>query len=507
MDILQPPKTGATTINAALLITALEPISHHDPGVSGGTNHSVFRRTPVLMPRNGTAERGEEISRAIQKWTNHFTVPQSLVDEWRGAMSPLDFMAAAAIKSFLEMYEERDGAEVRIGILRADTKEQSRLYAQVVGRIQEAAATAKTMREFWRILAQRCGTGSHATRHDATFAVLMGLPQGAVSPLMDTLRGKAAFALADARLWRQREKAQREEYRKRSGEEDPGESAAFDGWSEVDMAAIGSAGAAPIMIPEVSANAFRHHIRDGAVRHMLKIIGAGDGAHQFPPDIERILENGGSLESGSQNSKNDRIELTRRRYPLLDLLGGCLPDTFLGPSELKLRLPVLVCRELRDIGALPEWAVTLPNASVSASDMTTTKSYARHSADRDNGNPMPYGFEALTAGSQIVLPVSFGPFVSELTVGCLVAAIDTWLSDAPYVGGISDSGCGHISGSWKEAIPDAERLKAQYEAYLLENAEELRRRLENGTIDADAIELAKPAAKGKKVTVEESEPV
>ncbi|MBK8912922.1 MAG: hypothetical protein IPM61_16610 [Chlorobi bacterium] len=203
------------------------------------------------------------------------------------------------------------------------------MWESVVSRLQQCASSSEGTRDFVASVLNSVNVKVVESMHDDTLAAVYAMPTNAAALALQELRDNAAMTVSDVRRW---VKAEWVEGKK--AETVVMEPLQFDDVEASQMEVI--------RVPEVSGVSVRHHIRAGCSRHLLEKVGLGSGAGEFSPDIERVLQNGGAMTSGSQLSKSDRIHATRKAFPVLDLLGGCLYDTMLGSSQLLLHTPRLV---------------------------------------------------------------------------------------------------------------------------------------------------------------------
>ena len=103
---------------------------------------------------------------------------------------------------------------------------------------------------------------------------------------------------------------------------------------------------------------------------------------------------------------------------------------------------------------------------------------------------MPYGFETLAAGSEVLVEFALRPYATHLELGALMAALETYFgADGTLFGG-SARGYGLAVADWLAAPDGADKAAEDYEAYLLDNADTLRQGLLDGTLTTAKVVVA-----------------
>lgn len=442
-----------------VLLTAVSPLSHHDP-VTDKSNRSLFNRRKQLVqiPPPGLPEqaRVDAICEAYQP-------PEDLAP----IMAELDFSQFASVclvKEFLDLYNRAEG----IGVHTGDTR-----YTALADRVGQAGTMAFTVLQFWSVLGRLMGVQLHAGEHDGRLLNLLAIPAAFGGVTMTTLATQAQAITAIARAWhraeREADKAAQMLMRQR---------ASF----AADALVVRRGSSYVVEVPAISANGLRHQLLRGPLyQHLTRRLGLRQGKPgegDLPPGVEALLYNGGSIDGGAK-APSDAFALTwdvRAAYPSLDLLGGCLDGFDLGESRVKVH-GWLVCRENREALVGTE-AYDCDEAEVSIFEMLDDVTHTRQ-AGRTGDGQMLWSFESLAAGAKVLVRLSLDHQTPDLTHGALVTGIEEYL-DVPLVGGQSARGCGLMRGQWlAEPRHDLAEL---YEEYLEAHGEELRAWLVDGTL-------------------------
>lgn len=462
---------GSKPLRLGFILRLREPMTHCDPGTGDKSNYSKFRREPMLRKR-GNAATGS-VPDTVRKLQARFPLPKEIAEDW-AVMTPSQFLAAILFRACYDVcYNwDADRRQVCFGFLRAAPDKSNAMWESVVSRLQQCASSSEGTRDFVASVLNSVNVKVVESMHDDTLAAVYAMPTNAAALALQELRDNAAMTVSDVRRW---VKAEWVEGKK--AETVVMEPLQFDDVEASQMEVI--------RVPEVSGVSVRHHIRAGCSRHLLEKVGLGSGAGEFSPDIERVLQNGGAMTSGSQLSKSDRIHATRKAFPVLDLLGGCLYDTMLGSSQLLLHTPRLVCSENQH--ALAEEVRALPQATAPAESQMGSRSYARAAMLGEMGG-MPYGREVLLEGAVIAVEMTVRPYTQLTTLGALVAGCEDWWEKSPGLGGAQAGGFGRVEGGWLFEDRDysknfLEGARCTYEEYLAGNAEALAMRLRSGQID------------------------
>lgn len=463
-----------------LLLTATQPISHHDAAVQDDSNRQLFNRQkqrvddipPAVLPTQA------QIDRFAALWP----VPGSLLD-WYSDLSLPEFLATALMRTFLDLHNRGEGEGLFTGLDR---------YARLEARVNQAATGVPTLRGWWARLARLLGTDVHGGEHDAALLSLLMVPRAlqqlALAELVDQTRTMVSLG----REWHNERKLQSEAYAAKSGRQAVAAGDATLSFCEGDLTPS-ARGTRVLEVPAVSVNALRHQIaREPAWLHLSTALGLTPdrpGRGLLPPGAEAIFYNGGNIRSGAKQPSNafDLAQVARGRYPTLDLLGGVCDSFDVGESRLQMGA-WLVCRENRT--ALADTpAGDLPDLGISALDMLDDVTHTRQAGQTGVGQ-MIHSFETLCVGAQIAVRLSLSPFTHPLTVGALAAAVDTYFDCDSTVGGQAARGFGAMRGRVLTPFPEAEQRRRDYEAYLLEHQDALRAGIVDGTLGTGAVVLS-----------------
>lgn len=463
---------GARPMRLGFILRLREPVTHCDPGGGDKSNYSKFRREPMLRDASGVGTGS--VSNAVRKLQERFPLPKEIAEDW-AVMAPKQFLAAILFRAcYNACYEwDADRRQVTFGFLRSAPDKANALWESVVSRLQQCATSSETAREFVAAVLQSVNVKTVESRHDEDLAAVYAMPKNVAAFALQELRTNAAMTVSDVRRWVKAEWVD-------------GGKAETVVMEPLEFEDVELSEMEVIRVPEVSAVSMRHHIRAGCSRHLLEVLGLGSGAGEFSQDTERVLQNGGAMTTGSQQTKSDRIHATRKAFPMLDLLGGCLPDAMLGTAQLLVHTPRLVCCEYYE--ALPPEARALPQASAPAESQMGSRHYAR-AASLGEPNGMPYGREVLLEGAVISVEMTVRPYTTLATLGALVAGCEDWWEKAPGIGGAQANGFGQVEGQWlfdgrEYTEATLAESRAAYEEHITTNAEALTVRLRSGQIDA-----------------------
>lgn len=465
-------------LRVEVLLTALSPISHHDPAVQDESNRQVFNREGKLLsyPVEGkfaSAEQRGLIAAA-------HPVPQDIVSIVE-QLSFEEFLGVCLLRLFMDIYNSAEGTGLFAGMER---------YRFLETRAMQAAISAPTLRVWWNTLCNALRVPVHSQKHDIALLDLLSVPIGTQQAVLKLLAQNARSLMAIARLWHSTEKLGSEEYARQAGQMamvQPHVTLSFEN-------AGSERGREPrrVEIPAVSANSLRHEmVREPAWLHLCHRLGlepSEPGRGPVPEGVEAIFVNGGNIMAGAKAPANTFTPSwqIRRAFPSLDLLGGVTDSFDIGESALKVGA-WLVCRENAE--ALPPH---LANTTVSAFDMLDDITLTRQGESKALGQ-MIWGFETLVPGSQVLVRFTLSPYTAPLTRGALYAALRWYEANDATIGGQAARGFGHVALEWLEhSEPQASRdaVEGAYERYLADNREQLLEWLTTGTLGADRVVCA-----------------
>lgn len=475
-----------------LILTAESPIAHGDPAIQRDTNILSFNRQKQILPLDRAFSGCDdgEILRIISE--NHpctVALKKLFVQS-----STAEVIAVIVTRLFIEIY---NGQGLMTG------KER---YSMLDGRIKAAAMKAGALSSFWATLLESMNVSIHPGKYDSLLAELFSLSQKLQALTLSVLIECGNVCVFKARLWNHAL------MRSRKGEgedlaanvdpqhliDDPDVNAVSIGKEDLDfnqaldlLAMLANptdsqraqAQSSIIEVPTVSTNTIRNRlVRAPGWEHLCAALGIdaehpGDG--DLPLGVEALFVNGGNIESGAKQPNNPEAmaNAVRRKYPLLDLLGGVMNATILGRSCLSVN-SWLVCRENAAILEKTS-AANSPNMKISSFQMVDSETKIRHKTIRGEGQ-MFANSETLAVGSEIFVRLTLTPFTADLTKGALYAALRTF-EGSPYVGGRAATGNGMMDMRILKDLDEAENLLSMYEEYLAEHRDELRDGLMRGT--------------------------
>jgi hypothetical protein len=462
-----------------LLLTARKPISNHDARTAkGGSNATLFNRRTKLLPSPISTTRIDQ--GALDAFCGAHTLPPELQPLFAEEPFP-DFAAAAYIRLFLDAYNSAEGEGVFIGAERHD---------RLGDRIGKAASMSRNLRGFWDALTRLMKVGLQRGRYDADLLRFWSLPSGVQFLIRRALLLQPQSIETLARVWHSDAKRYSPEYVARSGSSllvDRAEIA-----YEADALPSDPIGLIPILLPEIADNTLRHClIREAAMFHLFTNLGIQAGIPGFgelPPGVEALFDNGSNIKAGSAEASGAFVayHALRDRYPVLDLLPGCVDAGMIGESPLKLS-SWLVCSE--NAAALAETPAAYPaGLGVSAFDMIEEITETRQESPHGVGQ-MIHSFETLVAGAQSLVRLHLQPYTADLTAGALLTALDYFECHLGTIAGASSRGYGNIALTYLnlEAWTDAQTLRADYLAYLENHRTALRQGLLDGTFGTGKI--------------------
>lgn len=461
---------------AELLLTFTQPVSHHDPAMTDKSNTLLFNRQKQMLPRSVTAVPPNQSE--IDAVAAMLPVPGDIA----AIMSDVgysEFVACALVKVFVDMYNSPDGAGLFSGMQR---------YERLESRIRNAAVRATTLRHWWNRLADEMQVRLHGGDDDRFLLSCFALSPGTQESVLRALAAEHRSVVSLARAWHGAVKQQSAAYAAKTGTEQGAASETLRFDVARVAAEIEGASVRDVEVPAIQGNAVRHQcVRGPLWLHLVRFLGIpysypGEGA--LPAGVEALFVNGGNIEGGAKQPSNPHKLAweIRRAFPSLDLLGGTTDSFDLTESRLKVA-PWIVCRENRD-SLLGSVAYDLPAAEVSVFDMLTEVTQTRM-ATRQGAGQMIYNCEALAAGSRLLVRFTLDAYTPDITKGAFVAAIETFLTNNPHIGGQKRVGFGACTGEWLKPIEGAEGLRELYESYLEENREALLLALESGKLGTE----------------------
>lgn len=471
-----PPRVSSPFAREVqLCLTAMTPISHHDPARQDKSNTLLFLRHKQIVPSAFTTADPEAIQNALKDISELHRVPESAARLFTGIKGQ-EFVGCLLVKLFIGLYGTGDGTGLFSGVER---------YGLLETRLRAAAVRSSCLRSLWNRLVDSLQCPIAPAKADVDLLELFSLPIALQAATLRALTEDYRSITMLARLWAQEWKMQDERYAETAGRATSGALVAIALSAESVLSA--AKGSSVIEMPAVSNNSLRHQLVRGPGWHHLTAalelpVGfAGEGI--IPVGAEGTFENGGNIRAGAKQP-SDPFGLAhevRRSHPLLDLLGGVTDSFDLGESKLKVA-GWLVCRE--NAAALAGTPVS-GDATVSAFDLLDEQVHTRMATERGDGQ-MIYNFETLIPGTKVFVRLHVSPFTSQLTLGALGAALTRFQADGAVLGGQSARGYGWMQAELLTTNSELIEAQAAYEAYLNENKEALVEGLKNGTLGARA---------------------
>lgn len=476
-----------------LLLTALEPISHHDPSTGKGGNTLTFLRIPKIVSYQfeDTPVYQHLIDRICEQHPMHETI-----QELTSRLTMIEFLNIAFVRVFIDAFNSRDGAGLFEGMAR---------YEMLDKRLEVSSVKSDTLFTLWSQLCNSLNVPLQAMKHDELITTFFTLPPSVQYQMLAVMSRDHRSIVTLARLWHTLNKGlDRQERDEQSSMFAPKMFTA-----QYDVSSLPELPTQNVLnIPTVSSNSIRHQlVRGPAMLDFFERIGLDP---QFPGEgeleiaVENLFDTGSNIKSGTKMIKVPEAEMSkllamfgnggikeggsseaarafylasqvRQHYPTLDLLGGVCNAFDLGESRLQVS-SWLVCRENRD--ALPSEIAIRPNAQLSAFDMLT-EIIRTHQAYQDQGQ-MIYNYEALIAGTEVYTRFMLTPFTVKTTEGALLSALEYYIDHNPVIAGQAARGHGHVNV--EVLTPFDKKAVSAYREYLDNNWEKLRGWLLDGSL-------------------------
>src|SRR5574340_928533 len=373
------------SISAQLLLTALTPISHHDPAVQEGSNVLTFNRQKQMVFQIGEdAHIGQE---TIDQFCSATPIPAPLVEIVRDMPFP-EFAAISLIRLLIDIYNSKDGVGLFSGMDR---------YAMLESRAHTAAVKSSGLRSFWSNITRDLQLPIQFVKQDEDITLFFALPPAVQFAIVNQIATEYRTIVTVARVWHSQIKLHDEPFAQALAIEAD--------TTELQMMRFESGKIAfkPLLVldvPAVSANSLRHQmVREPGWLHLfgaLDLVG-----ETLPAEAEAIFYNGGNIRAGAKQPMNAfaLARKVRQAYPMLDLLGGVCDSFDLGDSLLSVSA-WLVCKENKAVLVGP--ASDLSGAQISAFDLLDDITHTRQATEQGVGQ-MIYNFETLVPGTQFVV--------------------------------------------------------------------------------------------------------
>ena len=439
-------------------LTALDPMSHHDPTRSLTTNVMPFLRRDQLVARD---EDAAQVAQAqLDRVLARYPVP-SAIFEFFETLTPPQFLATALVFSFVDQYRSQEGAGLFSGMER---------YARLSARIEAAASRTDNLYAFWSDLARLMQVGGEGERSPALLT-LLSMPRSLGRLVLAALLTEAEATVMLAREWADSVRLQSAEYAAQLKRDPLPADTTTLAFNATYLPAPTRTIVRPV--PAISGNAVRHIIREAGMLHLLDRLGIG--LETLPAPVGFLLANGGTIRKGGKAPANSEMvgQGVLRRYPFLELLSGAV-DSFLLPESVLRVNAWTVCVENAE--ALRPWGITPEHAGEWLVSQVT---HTRH-PERWDESPSVFGFETLVAGAQVAVRFGLTAYASALAAGALGAAL-IWLAERDVrIGG--GGARGYSLMRLAVDLADLDQERAAYETYLADNRAGLREGLLDGTL-------------------------
>jgi hypothetical protein len=464
--------------SADLLLTATEPISHHDPATGDGSNRLTFNRQKQMVRREVD---DQPISPKLLDALLAANPMTEMVGELAKQLTLPEFIATAVLRQFIDVYNSKDGAGLFSGVGR---------YGMLRDRAKNAAISHSTLHSFWSSLTTNMNVPLHFMKDNEAIAMFWLFPRSIQYSILQTIADNVTSLVSIAYIWHGQMKNQSEDY-----------VLSFDGVfnpqveTVAEYRADGLAVADDVMIievPAISANTIRHQMVRAPgwifLANALSIAPAQRNKGEISQGAEGIFDNGGNIESGAKAPSNawKLAGEIREAFPHLDLVGGCTDKFDIGESSLSVSA-WLVCKENAE--NLPESLQDTARARMSAFDMLDDATRTRQAisqGEKKEAGQMIYNYETLAQGTQIFTRFSLRPTATVMTKGALMVALSTYLNGISVVAGQSARGHGHVTAEWITRLDDNGE-EQQYIDYVTENAEQLREWIISGTLGSSSV--------------------
>lgn len=445
-----------------LRIKLLSPLSHHDPDQTDKSNVSLFRRTAQHVPLSDTGRLPSQDE--VDALCQGFPVPVDIAPLFADLKLP-EFVAAALVKTFISRYGRGEGTGLFEGMER---------YRRLEERFQQAAVQAATLFTLWGHVCRSMQVPGAVGEVTSAAVRILTLPSALGQMVLRLLSETPAPIVMIARLWSEQEKLLSPEYAKAAGEAQVSEGQVVLSYQVGSLTS--SADTITVQVPEYSANALRHElVREPLMWHLYEILGIPfDG----PLGSRTALHyNGGDLKRKGSAGIFWLRKAIRERYPHLALLSGSVDTFLLGESNLRMHCWLFAKENNR---ALAQIGLASDASAFDLLDRVTLTRHASRLAGQDGvQTAMPFTFETLVPGAEIVARLGLTPYAQDLEEGALARAVEVFRELDGTLGGQSARGYGRVEVEW---LGDAPGFSGDYEAYVREHADALKAGIEDGTL-------------------------
>jgi len=219
LDLLAPPPSPprapsfepiAVAPHAArydLLLTTLSPVSHHDPAIQDDSNRTLFNRQRQILPGGAASSLPDQA--AIDRLCQAEPLPADVADLFE-ELSFAEYVAAALVRRFLDLYNSGEGSGLFSGLER---------YARLETRVRGGAVIAPNLRTWWDRLTDSLQVPIGGGDADRGVLALLAVPGGLGQLVLRVLERDYRSVCMLARAWHQAKKIQSDLYAERAGVE------------------------------------------------------------------------------------------------------------------------------------------------------------------------------------------------------------------------------------------------------------------------------------------------
>ncbi len=250
-------------------------------------------------------------------------------------------------------------------------------------------------------------------------------------------------------------------------------------------------------IPFLSGNAIRHRcIRDPGIDWLMK---AYDLRGTLSLAELNFLRHGGNLTESSGSENTRRIAELRQAWPLLTMLGGCLPNQILA-GRLEVWRGALVCEENRDYLAAITGEQSLPQlqpaeAFIGGFQYTRGDAAKRgeaEEAEETKSNLMIFSGQTVLRGACFLHGMQLHS-EDPVEIGAVLNSLALWQEQGGTIGGQASRGHGRLRCTLIAPEVDQAECIAAYQSHALANKDAALTWLR------DAFTKGEPKAKKAKV--------
>lgn len=497
-------------MSLVILLEALSPISHGDPGQGAIGNATPFRTESRLFPRNiltngGShlpakdeldaellARRINEAELVVKEFAQHYPLePDSLLTSSLQELTASEFVSTAFIFSLIRELNRLNGGEGE-GLFSGMER-----YKQLLVRINIATGSvSNSLYSLYSLILNGLKIDTTLSGMTDLLPALFAIPKSLQMQIIGNLAKNGQSVIGMARAWfeadgKNRKKAKEENLISQESNRNVtyyNPKGKIWGLSEYT---------AESQIPVISGNSLRHTIfRETLFDHLRYVLGYKDNTQLLDAKVPKwavmLFSNGGNVEAGKSAPDNTAAINYRiaETFPSLDLLGGCVPTHILNEGKLQIGSYTLCLQN----NPSTHWFGY--ESDIDAGTILQTVSGTRHTPDgmpndKDSGQ-MIFSYTVMKPGSKIIMTLNFSPNTSDLTRGAAYFALRQWADYGGIVGGRGAQGCGQMAivdikpsrSQWRFAsdATETERLANLYEKYINDNADKLKDELVSGRL-------------------------